>query len=141
MTSDTTDLLIPVGTEDENLRLSSQIASINLLFAQKELGQRITDPNITTKGLLEIAEHSYKVSGMAKKQEAKTAGPAFSITINIPQADGGERSVVIGESSIAEVQDEVAALVDESITLFGEPPEFVRNFPEDDDTDFSRFID
>ena len=69
------------ATEEGNLKLAASIASANLLIAQQALGERIIDPTITTKGLLDIAEHSFKVSGMAKKQEAKEESGKFIFTI------------------------------------------------------------
>lgn len=105
---ETTDLTPPISEhEEDNLRLASQMASVNLLYAQRQLAERIIDPTITTKGLLDIAEHSYKVSGMAKKQEAKNGseGAGFSIVINLPNgqtATLGTNEKVVGESSLTQ---------------------------------------
>lgn len=105
---ETTDLTPPISEhEEDNLRLASQMASVNLLYAQRQLAERIIDPTITTKGLLDIAEHSYKVSSMAKKQEAKggAEGAGFSIVINLPNgqtATLGTNEKVVGESSLTQ---------------------------------------
>lgn len=85
--------------EEATLKLASDIASVNLLFAQQELGRRIVDPNVTTRALLDIAEHSYKVSGMQKKQEPKAVGERFSITINIPQVGARPPETLVLEAS------------------------------------------
>lgn len=85
--------------EEATLKLASDIASVNLLFAQQELGRRIVDPNVTTRALLDIAEHSYKVSGMQKKQEPKVAGERFSITINIPQIGANPPETLVLEAN------------------------------------------
>ena len=74
-------------TKEDTLALVAKVAELNLLFAQQEIGRRIVDPDIPTKVLLELAEHSYKTSGMAKKQEAKAAGPGFSLVINFPEGN------------------------------------------------------
>lgn len=107
-------------SEEKNLELSAKIASVNLLFAQQELGKRIIDPTVTTKTLLDVAEHSYKVSGMQKKQEPKQVGPGFSIQIVLP---GMAEPVVIGRSSTAEPV-ELAQLASEAEALFVDSPEF-----------------
>lgn len=70
------------ANEDDNLRLAAQIASVNLLYAQREVANRIIDPSLPTKVLLDLAEHSYKVSGMAKKNEAKEETGKFVFNIH-----------------------------------------------------------
>ena len=88
----------PISTEEENLKLASQMASVNLLYAQREIALRITDPTISSKGLLDFAEHSFKVSGMAKKQEGKEESNRFVFniimgdneTVRIEKDIGGE---------------------------------------------------
>ena len=84
--------------EETTLKMASDIASVNLLFAEQELGRRIVDTNLTTRALLDIAEHSYKVSGMQKKQEPKSVGERFSITINIPPLGGKPPETIVLES-------------------------------------------
>ena len=118
----------PIGTEEENLKLASQLASINLLFAQQELAHRIIEPNITTKGLLDIAEHSYKVSGMQKKQEPSEQQGKFIFNIIM----GGGKSVSIEkeiggdtlEHDTPESLTEAANTLVESLS-FDNAPEFV----------------
>ena len=124
MTSNTTDLTPPIGSEEQNLQLASELASANLLFAQHELGRRILDPVITTKGLLEIAEHSYKVSGMAKKQEPMDQQGKFVFNINF----GGGNSVSIEKLNTTELIDVTPTpytLAREAAAInFDEAPEF-----------------
>jgi hypothetical protein len=86
MNSTSTDLEIPLGSEEQNLKLASKIASVTLLYAQQELCKRAIDPTVTTRGLLDISEHSYKVSGMAKKQEP--AEKQGKVIFNINLGDG-----------------------------------------------------
>lgn len=91
---------------DSALQMASEAATVNLLFAQQELGRRIVDPDVTTRALLDIAEHSYKVSGMQKKQEPKTAGERFSITINIPQIGAKPPETLVLEASPEALEDD-----------------------------------
>jgi hypothetical protein len=79
------DLLAGGADEDKILEAAAQTAMVNLLFLEQEIGRRILAPDLNNRTLIDMAEHSYKVSGMAKKQEPKTVGERFSITINIPQ--------------------------------------------------------
>ena len=116
------------STEEGNLKLAAQIASANLLIAQQTLGERIIDPTITTKGLLDIAEHSFKVSGMAKKQEAKEESGKFIFNIHFPGgADLKIEKVINGDSLDV---DTPAVLLEAATTLaanvdpFPECPEF-----------------
>lgn len=83
------------------------LAEVNLFFAQEELSRRIIDPTISTKALLEVAEHSFKVSGMAAKNAMKEAmaGPGFSITINIPQVGNSPAQSMVLESTARTVED------------------------------------
>lgn len=102
------------ANEEDNLRLAAQIASVNLLYAQREVANRIIDPSLPTKVLLDLAEHSYRVSGAAKKAEQKDVGPGFSIVINLP----GGQTATIGKQEpekpdiIGELVKEVRPLVD-----------------------------
>lgn len=117
---------VPVAdTPEENLKQAAEIAAVNLLFAQQKLGERLLDPTITTKGLLDIAEHSHKVSGMGKKVEANDGQQRALIQIILP-GSGGE--IVIGGGSAAqENQNTVAELAEAAKPLldWGSAPEFV----------------
>lgn len=70
---------------DAHLEQSRNIASINLLHAQEELGRRLAadKSTMTLKNLLDFAEHSYKVSGLQGRQEPKVVAPAVSIRIHL----------------------------------------------------------
>jgi hypothetical protein len=119
----------PIATEEENLKLASQMAAVNLLYAQREIAHRITDPTITSKGLLDFAEHSFKVSGMAKKQEGKEESNRFVFniimgdneTVRIEKTVEGETLDATETSSSLSV--EAANLLVESVT-FDTAPEF-----------------
>lgn len=115
---------VPVAdTPEENLKQAAEIAAVNLLFAQQKLGERLLDPTITTKGLLDIAEHSHKVSGMGKKAEAAPTGPGFSIVINLPNGNTATVGKTIDVTPTAET---VPALVEEARPLvdWDSAPEF-----------------
>ena len=127
-TSPTTEPKYSVtATEEGNLKLAASIASANLLIAQQALGERIIDPTITTKGLLDIAEHPFKVSGMAKKQEAKEESGKFIFNIHFPGGDlkiektvGGE---VIDDSTPNALLEAATTLV-ANVDPFPDCPEF-----------------
>lgn len=115
---------VPVAdTPEENLKQAAEIAAVNLLFAQQKLGERLLDPTITTKGLLDIAEHSHKVSGMGKKAEAVDPNAGRALVQIILPGSGGE--ILIGGSSVSEdsspnvLDAEARALVN-----FDSAPEF-----------------
>ena len=99
-------------------------AEINLLFIQEELGRRVLDPTMHTKDLLSAGEHSYKVSGMAAKQEVKadTSRFVFNIIMN-----GG--NVSVDASQHPEVIDvpvaDIQALADEAPDLLGDIPAYL----------------
>lgn len=121
MDSDQKHSLPEAGTD--TLTLVSQVAELNLLFAQQEIGRRIVDPDLPTKVLLELAEHSYKTSGMAKKQEVKTQGAGFSLVINFPEGNQMRLEKVVEH----EPADTPESLLEEvrPIINFGDAPEFV----------------
>ena len=102
------DSLIPALADmdelnvDSALQLASEVATVNLLFAQQELGRRIVDPSVTTRALLDIAEHSYKVSGMQKKQEPKEQQGRFVFNINFR----GETMTISKETDMIDVTPE-----------------------------------
>lgn len=113
-------------TVDQNLEAAAQLAAVNLLYAQQALGERIVDPTITTKGLLDIAEHSYKVSGMAKKQEAKEDTGKF--IFQIIMGDGKDIQIEkeinpLGGADTSESLTAAANNLLENLT-FDEAPEF-----------------
>ena len=113
--------------EEKTLKLASDIATANLLFAEQELGRRILDTSLTTRALLDIAEHSYKVSGMQKKQEPKEQQGRFIFNIHL--GDGGDISIAksLPEDTI-DVDPTPMDLVREAATLahvsFDNAPEF-----------------
>lgn len=100
-----------------------QQAEINLLFIQEEIGRRVLDPTMHTKDLFSAGEHSYKVSGMAAKQEAKTDTSRFifniikvgGLSVDAPQVGA------TFEGSVGDVQ----TLIDEAPDLLGEVPAYM----------------
>ena len=123
----------PVSTnEEENLKLAAQVASINLVYAQKELALRVVDPTISTKGLLDIAEHSYKVSGMAKKQEAKEDTGKFVFNINFSGGQTLKLEKDIGGGSLDDtLPPSTAALVEQATALAEDAAHASVELPED----------
>jgi len=96
------------------------LAELNLLYAQEELSRRIIDTTITTKSLLDMAEHSYKVSGMAVKNQPKEpTGSGVKIVFNMPATQTAPARVIEVSKSSHTVEDDVDS--------FGlpRPPEFL----------------
>ena len=119
----------PVTADAEhNLRLASETASGALVFLVQRLAERGIDPTITTKGLLDISEHMYKVSGMAKKQEAKEDSGRF--VFNIHFANGKDVRIekeVVGdtlEATPAVLVEEATNLLIPNESPFPDCPEF-----------------
>lgn len=73
------------------------LAEINLVFIQEEIGRRVIDPTLATRALIDMGEHSYKVSGMAAKQQPKEGGNRVKIVFNIPAI--GDRPAEVLEVS------------------------------------------
>ena len=127
---ETTETLPVAFTEEENLKLAAQIASANLLFAQQALSERIIEPSLTTKGLLDIAEHSYKVSGMQKKQEPTDQQGKFIFNIIMGGGETVKIEKEIGGNTLENAPEtlenlsESANLLVESLS-FADAPEFI----------------
>lgn len=118
-----------VSNEETTLKLASELAAANLLFAQQEIGHRIIDPTITTKALLDIAEHSFKVSGMAKKQEAKADTGRFVFNIHFSGSDPMKIEKVINPEDVDDTSPEALAaeaanVLVPMVSAFPESPEF-----------------
>ena len=112
-------------TGADTLALVSQVAELNLLFAQQEIGRRIVDPTLPTKVLLELAEHSYKTSGMAKKQEAVDPSQNRAI-IQIVLPGSGREITLGGGGETIDAEPTPATLVEEArqIINWDSVPEF-----------------
>lgn len=122
-----TNLPDTIQTRDQTDILSSETASINLLFIQQEIGRRIaTDPSLSMRQLIDAGEHSYKVSGLAKKQEPERDDNMFVYVI-----DMGDTQLRFENGLVVEHQKDVdrtidvtpSQLVDSAADLF-ECPEF-----------------
>lgn len=85
-------LALPDPTPEEAVQameVARRKAAVILSELVDDLGLRAADAATSTPNKLSIAEHLYKVSGMAAKQAAQeNRGPAFSITISIPSVGG-----------------------------------------------------
>lgn len=79
------------NTALNNARLK---AAIGFEFMVETLTIRGFEPSITTKGLLEISDHLYKVSGMALKQTAQVVMPTIKFSFNA-EAPKGKASQVV----------------------------------------------
>jgi hypothetical protein len=78
------------------------------------LTEKAIDPGATPKTVLDAAEFTYKVSGLAKRQEETKTGPTFSVRITLP---GQNKEIVIGGGSA-------------SPTVGQEEPEPIEALPE-----------
>jgi len=74
--------------EQAQLLASSYLPDLLTVLVEKAM-----DPAATPKVVLDAAEFSYRVSGMAKKQDIKPAGPSFQVKIVLP---GSNREITIG---------------------------------------------
>lgn len=112
-------------TKEDTLTLVAKVAELNLLFAQQEIGRRIVDPDIPTKVLLELAEHSYKTSGMAKKQEVADPSQNRAI-IQIVLPGSGREITLGGGGETIDAEPTPATLVEEArqIINWDSVPEF-----------------
>lgn len=79
--------------------------------------EKALDPTATPKVVLDAADFTYRVSGMAKKQEDKPAGPGFSITINIPSQG---KEIVIGGGAAKEPSNDARGSVAEVLACLPE---------------------
>lgn len=112
----------PTAADAEtSLELAQQLACVNLAYIQERIGERMLDPTTTTKALLDMGEHSYKVSGMAKKAESKEDQGRFVFNINF---SGGTSPVRI-EKVIDGDAETVPQLVSEAtLALSLEEPDY-----------------
>ena len=117
--------LVQRGLEG-NLKETAEIAAANGLLATQALAKRVVmdADTMTTKQLIDIAEHSAKLSGLLKRQEAKDdTGAGFSIVINLPGGEtatmGVSQGTVIDADSTAPLERLCGATID-----FSDAPEF-----------------
>ena len=94
------------------------------------LYRRMVDPDIPTSALLEIMKFLSELGDLKPKKElAQTnQGPAFSITINIPQSDGkppitieGTASPVTSDPDDTDANEDMVAALPERTTQFTAP--------------------
>lgn len=72
-----------------------------------KLYPRMIDPDISTSALLEVGKVLIELGDLKPKKDMGPAqvGPNFSISINIPQANGAEPIVITGEALPVESAD------------------------------------
>ena len=86
-------LSIPPPSQEDATRYldeAKRIAAAGLVVLVEDLTRRATVDAATVKTKLDVAEHFYKVSGMAAKQGPQGAGTGFKI--NIILGGGNSRS-------------------------------------------------
>lgn len=111
--------LVIAETEEENLKLAAQIAAANLLFAEQAISARVIDPtNMTLNSLIAVADHSYKVSGMQKKQEPKEQTGKFVFNILF---SGGKTVTLAPEEHVGASASSPLAMAREAAALVGLP--------------------
>ena len=68
---------------------------------------RMVDPNISTSGLLEVGKVLIELGDLKPKRDLlpTQTGPNFSISINIPQANGAAPIVITGHATDVEDAD------------------------------------
>lgn len=127
------DLLAGDADEDKILEAAAQTAMVNLLFLEQEIGRRILSPDLNNRTLIDMAEHSYKVSGMAKKQEPKDMAGRFVFTIDL----GDDRTITIEQDmEPAQVEDDPMHLAREAVAVL-EPANTLARGVFDDAPEFS----
>lgn len=114
---------LPTKTEIDRLQEETRaMAAVNLHLGVKALGVRVIDPSLTTKSLLELNEHFYKVSGLAAKQEKQADTGRFVFNIHF----GGQPVTISSEKVVeGEPVDEVVEAAGESAALLGEAPAYL----------------
>lgn len=111
---------------DGRLRETAEIAALTGLLATQELAERVAldAKSLTSKALIDIADHSAKLSGLLKRQDEKQgSGAGFSIVINLPGGEtatmGASQGTVIDAGSTAPLERLRGATLD-----FSDAPEF-----------------
>lgn len=119
---------------DNAQELAKQLASAHLPQLISIAVEKALDPTATIKNVLDTADFAYRLSGMAKKQDDKVAGPGFNLVINIPQIGSDTaRTIEIGSSGAVETKKEEADSID---ALLESLPDFIKNI-EPENSSFS----
>lgn len=119
--------LIARGLEG-NLKETADIAAATGLLATQALAKRVVmDAEImTTKQLIDVAEHSAKLSGLLKRQEAKDDTGRFIFTIDLGDAsvtvEARQEREVIDVDPMASVRATLAPAA--AADIFADAPEF-----------------
>lgn len=121
---------------DNAQELAKQLASAHLPQLISIAVEKALDPTATIKNVLDTADFAYRLSGMAKKQDDKVAGPGFNLVINIPQIGSDTaRTIEIGSSSRA-VETKKEEEADSIDALLESLPDFIKNI-EPENSSFS----
>lgn len=119
--------LVERGLEG-NLKETAEIAAANGLLATQALAKRVVldAETMTTKQLIDIAEHSAKLSGLLKRQEAKDDTGRFIFTIDLGDAsvtvEARHEREVIDVDPMASVRATLAPAA--AADIFADAPEF-----------------
>lgn len=119
--------LVERGLEG-NLKETAEIAAANGLLATQALAKRVVldAETMTTKQLIDIAEHSAKLSGLLKRQEAKDDTGRFIFTIDLGDAsvtvEARQEREVIDVDPMASVRATLAPAA--AADIFADAPEF-----------------
>lgn len=90
--------LLPIPKELDPLEVSRTLAAAALPDAVNTLIMRLSDDTISTPQLQSGIDQLGKISGLYAKQEAKQAGPGFSIKIVLGGGSANEKTINIGGS-------------------------------------------
>ena len=118
--------LVQRGLEG-NLKETADIAAATGLLATQALAKRVVmdAETMTTKQLIDVAEHSAKMSGLLKRQEAKDDTGRFIFTIDLGDAsvtvEARQEREVIDVDPMASVR---ATLAPAAADIFADAPEF-----------------
>jgi hypothetical protein len=110
--------LVPTDADRKAAEQSLEVARIKAAAVLPQLLEimvdKAIDPMATAKNVMDAAEFTYKVSGLAKRQEESKAGPSFVVKITLP---GQNREVVIGGGLAKQESDSEFGLLDSLPTL------------------------
>ena len=111
---------------EQSLEVARLTAAAYLPQLLEILTEKAIDPSATTKAVLDAAEFTYKVSGLAKRQEESKVGPSFSVRITLP---GQNKEIVIGGNTQAEQSDED--------NILDAVPSYIAALPAQNNTDLT----
>ena len=100
---------VDVPPDTDPLILAKDLAAAGLPRAVNKLLLRIEDERITTPNLNSCVDQLAKIAGAFIKQEAKPAGPGFSIQIVLGDGTPQGKTITIGGDTFGPTPDFVLA--------------------------------